>query len=374
MIVHLIKSTEESKELFTKVIDLLKGINGPIIFSCHPDTVIDFSMDDLHEKIIHNAWEFGNKMETSFELYHSMNEAFPLLRPTTTKEILFEKCDSYRKENDIPADEFVFLLTDTPNSLNSFASLDEKSMLNGFIHTADWKHFISCPSEFPIAHEVMTLIIRKHMFGKLTDMGSVLHAIPKGCINDFCENKREIILKLRTADICRSCMERLDGKMILPLLHHALNLLESFRVKMLYAQSFSQHSSLSKLYIDKKKRIYLTDFGNIEIKLRRLEKALYFLFLKYPDGIYISSLSEHRKELYDIYSSISNLGFLQEMLGRIDDMVNALSDSASQKISRIKKVFEDALGNDLARHYYIYGPVGDTKKIHLDRKLVCNEC
>jgi hypothetical protein len=373
MTVHLIKSSEVSKDLFTKVMDLLKAISGPMIFNCNPDAVIDFGMDELHDNIIHDARGFGNKRESNFELYHKKNEAFPLLRPTTSMKILFEKCDSYRIENAIPADEFVFLLTDIPNSRNVFSSLDQGKPVNGFIHTADWKHFISCAEEFPVAYEVIALIIRKHMFEKLSDMDSVLHVIAKGCMNDFCENKRDIILKLRTADICRSCIERLEGKMILPLMHHALNLLESFRVKMLYSQSFRQHSGLSELKIDNRKRIYLSDFGNVEIKLRPLEKALYFLFLKHPDGIYLSSLYEHRQELYQIYSSISNLGFLQEMLGRIDELVNALGDSASQKISRIKRVFEDAVGSDLARHYYIHGPVGYPKKIHLERKHVCNE-
>jgi hypothetical protein len=47
-------------------------------------------------------------------------------------------------------------------------------------------------------------------------------------------------------------------------------------------------------------------------------------------------------------------------------MVNALNDSASQKISRIKRVFEDGIGPDLAKHYYIKGESGQKKKIDLD--------
>ena len=57
---------------------------------------------------------------------------------------------------------------------------------------------------------------------------------------------------------------------------------------------------------------------------------------------------------------------LTEMKYRIDDMVNALSDSASQKISRIKRVFEEAIGPDLAKHYYIKGESGQKKKIDLN--------
>ena len=96
-------------------------------------------------------------------------------------------------------------------------------------------------------------------------------------------------------------------------------------------------------------------------------------FLKDPEGIYHSSLSEHRTELYEIYSKISTMGDLVEMKERIDDMVNTLNDSASQKMSRIKRVFEEAIGHDLAKHYYIKGDAGQKKKIDLDRNMIVEE-
>jgi predicted nuclease with TOPRIM domain len=58
------------------------------------------------------------------------------------------------------------------------------------------------------------------------------------------------------------------------------------------------------------------------------------------------------------------------MKQRIDDLVNALSDSASQKISKIKKAFENAIGEDLAKNYYIKGGNGEVKRIILDRSMV----
>jgi hypothetical protein len=189
-------------------------------------------------------------------------------------------------------------------------------------------------------------------------------------VSDFCANKRDIILKLRTGDICEECVDRLAGKLSVPVIHHALQIMGSLREKMLFAQNLKRFAPLSKLIIDEKRRILLTDYENMEIKLRPLEKALYLLFIRYPEGIFHSSLSEHREELYDIYTGISGSGDLREMHIRIDDMTNALSDSASQKMSRIKRVFEEAIGPDLAKHYYIKGESGQKKKIDLDRGLV----
>ena len=108
--------------------------------------------------------------------------------------------------------------------------------------------------------------------------------------------------------------------------------------------------------------------NTIHIKLRSP-----FLFLQHPEGIYLSSLSEHRQELYTIYAQISAMGDLQEMKLRIDDMVNALGDSASQKMSRIKRVFEEAVGKTLATHYYIKGESGQKKCIELNRTMVIFE-
>jgi hypothetical protein len=148
--------------------------------------------------------------------------------------------------------------------------------------------------------------------------------------------------------------------------------MESLRMKMLFAQNFRQSSPPSKLLIRRNGKIYLPDYANMEIKMPTLEKALYILFLKYPEGIYISSLNEHRQELYDIYARLSNRGLMEDMRKRIDDMTNVLRDQTSVKISRIKKAFTDALGNALAQHYIIQGENAERKSIRLDRSLVEN--
>jgi hypothetical protein len=119
--------------------------------------------------------------------------------------------------------------------------------------------------------------------------------------------------------------------------------------------------------------MYLTDYGNLEIKMPALEKALYLLFLRHPEGIYLSTLNEYRQELYDLYARISNRGDMEDMRKRIDEMTNILRDQPSVKISRIKKAFTDALGNALAEHYIIQGENAERKSIKLDRKLVENQ-
>ncbi len=107
-------------------------------------------------------------------------------------------------------------------------------------------------------------------------MQQLVHQQPIGCINDLCMEKREIILKLRTADICRNCMQVLRNQLSDQYIRHARNIMESLRLKMLLSQNFLQDSAPSRMRIDRHKRIWLTDFGNYELGSILLKKPFIF--------------------------------------------------------------------------------------------------
>ena len=111
------------------------------------------------------------------------------------------------------------------------------------------------------------------------------------------------------------------------------------------------------------------DFDNIEIKLRPLEKTLYFFYLNHPEGVGLSFLRGKREEMYEIYTKLSGIGNLEEMKSRINDMVDVTKSSAFEKISKIKAAFVKAIGEELAKNYYVQGGNGEAKKVLLDRGL-----
>jgi hypothetical protein len=379
MKVHLIKDGDVSNETFTEVFDLLNSIDGPIQFVCDNNSLVNFSDDDVIKNLIvdQKKFEASKKLhiaEYSMGPVKSRKEfktfTFPFKRKTSSWDILFGKCNKYRQQNEINSNEFVLLLTEMSNDKNWFASLDEKMPFNGFIHTADWNHFIKCDDAFPIAYEVIALILQKHIFNDYNEVRTSVHIDPIGCVNDMCYEKKDIKLKMRTADICPDCMGKLKGKLSFAEINQCLNILESLRVKMLFSQNFRQNVPLSRLVIDERKRIFLPDFGNIEIKLRPLEKTLYLFYLNHPEGVGLSFLRGNRNELYDIYAGLSSLGNLEEMRGRIDDMTDISTNSALEKISKIKAAFVRAIGDELAKHYYIQRGYEETKKVVLDSKLV----
>ena len=379
MKIHLIKDGDVSNETFTEVFDLLNSLDGPIQFFCDNDNLVDFNEDDYLEDLILTQDKFEKGIKN--DICYSMSEisssekaykkfTFPLSRKASKWETLFNKCNNYRLFKQINDDEFVILLTEISNDKNWFASLDEKMPFNGFIHTGDWNHFIKCQDAFPIAYEVIALVLQKHMFNDYDELRTSVHIDPIGCVNDMCLEKKDIKLKLRTADICPDCMNKLKEKLTYAEINQALNIMESLRVKMLFSQNFKQNVPLSKLVIDERKRIFLPDFGNIEIKLRPLEKTLYLFYLNHPEGVGLSFLRGKREELYEIYTSLSSIGNLQEMKNRIDDMANITSNSAAEKISKIKAAFVKAIGEELAKNYYIQGGNGEVKKVNFGRELL----
>ena len=112
------------------------------------------------------------------------------------------------------------------------------------------------------------------------------------------------------------------------------------------------------------------DYQNIEIKLRPLEKALYFLYLQYPEGIALTHLVDYREELRAIYAKLSTRGLLTDIYNNVETLLNANSNSTSEKISRIKAEFESKIGEKLSQPYLIMGGNGDAKRIKLKRDMV----
>jgi len=365
---HLIRSAEVDPFKFTQIIEILQSVPGPIEFVTQNDMLISIDSDEKRLKTITTPAQFEKK-ERVFQTKASYCGLMPMEREEVSWDSLFKKCNHYRIANLIADKEFVILLTDVANDKNWFACHDEDQPFNAFIHTDDWNYYIDCNDTFPIAYEVIALILQRFIFNDWADRALKVHEKPIGCVSDLCINKREVMLKLRTGDVCKDCMTALEKKIGLAEINQCLNLMNVLRERMMFVRNRKSYLQPSRLMISGK-TLRLPDFNNVEIKLRPLEITLYLLFLKYPQGLYMSSLCDHKQELFEAYALISGIDDVQEMKQRIEDLANILSESATQKISRIKRAFEEVIGSELAQHYIIKGPHGKEKKIDLDRNLL----
>jgi len=137
---------------------------------------------------------------------------------------------------------------------------------------------------------------------------------------------------------------------------------------------FRNASTISRLHITNDFKILLPDYGNLEIKMHTLPKALYLLFLRKPEGIRFKELYMFKDELFDIYNQMTTKSDADEIKQSIDDLVDATNPSVNQKCARIKEAFRKVLCERIAAHYYIQGKNAERKKILLPSNLVKIDC
>ena len=112
---------------------------------------------------------------------------------------------------------------------------------------------------------------------------------------------------------------------------------------------------LSRLQITPDYRFLLVDYGNREIDLQPVHKAVYLLFLAHPEGIEFKRLGEYRAELTRYYQKTAPGLDPQKLEESIDHLVNPLDNAINEKCSRIKKVFMDMMDEYSASYYIISG-------------------
>ena len=93
----------------------------------------------------------------------------------------------------------------------------------------------------------------------------------------------------------------------------------------------------------------------MEIKLEPINKAVYLLYLRHPEGIMFKFLPDYRKELAEIYQKINPLGLNERALRSIEDVTNPCLNSINEKCARIRGAFISQFDDEIATHYYIYG-------------------
>jgi len=166
-------------------------------------------------------------------------------------------------------------------------------------------------------------------------------------------------------------MKQFHCSILLDEVREKVRILKAYGVDEMEIESALREEELfPQLIVTKKYQIVLSDEKNTEIKMEPLVKAVYFLFLKHPDGIVFKHLPDYRQELINIYKDLRPLGLNQRSLQSIEDVTNPLLNSINEKCARIRGAFVGQFDNHLAKHYYIDGMRGEAKKISLPRDLV----
>lgn len=127
---------------------------------------------------------------------------------------------------------------------------------------------------------------------------------------------------------------------------------------------------LSRLTITTSNKLYLTDFENKEVKMDDLTKALYFYYLRHPEGATLKELYEHEDEILKYYSGITGRDDMDGIRKSVKDLLDPYGNGRNVSLSRIKKAFRDVVGDPVAGFYYVDGKYGEARKVRIDRDLV----
>jgi hypothetical protein len=279
----------------------------------------------------------------------------------------------FRLKNDISEFEFVILLTDKGNEFNWFAAPDPKGGRNGFVQTSGLGFYLPGFSRASIVYLITTHLLRHYMFSDIREMSEGVHKLSVGCMNDFCQNKADLILKIRTADLCPDCVKQLEKKEVDPLLAtQVFEIMESMRSEILFRDRYSLLKKPSRMSISGPNyKIQFPDLANLELKLDKIEKTIFLFFLGKPDGVRLNMLDEHREELTELYLKVSPTSDRETATRRINERTdNAHTHRISETISKIRRKINDLLGDEMGEHYIIAGANGEVKKIGVERHLV----
>ena len=128
---------------------------------------------------------------------------------------------------------------------------------------------------------------------------------------------------------------------------------------------------LSRLTITTAGKVILSDWANgTEVKMDDLTKALYFFYLRHPEGVALKELQTYEKEILHYYMTITGRDDPQVIRNSIQNLLDPFSNNLNVCMSRIKKAFKDIVGDRIAKFYYVDGRYAEPRKIALDRDFV----
>jgi hypothetical protein len=174
MKIVLVRTSGVDEKLFNQTIEFFKGFSG--------FTVIGYPRV-ITMNVIHGQADFD-------DFFSRIN----VLRDVATDPLI--------EEND-----FVALLTEVPNK-RGFFSFFQKSQFrrNAFVNINDWEFFTSSLQvHYSLAYQIVENCLQSLM--NLDEKDG--HLAPKGCVNDSCYQKSEVIIKMQTANICPDCIKRI---------------------------------------------------------------------------------------------------------------------------------------------------------------------
>lgn len=325
MIVHILRSPEYSKNEFNSIIELLNIKSKFIKIKGYSNEIINYKT--------------SNELKDCSEY--------------------FEICKGWRNTKKVSNDDYVFLLTNYGNKDDYFSWTDEK-LGDYFIHSPELGKYFNNPKNqhFVTVYEIITCILISLMYDTQEEILNAAHQISRGCPMDFCDNKEEIILKIRTGDVCYDCLSRIKDRGVNPLfLGVIFNKMEEIRKALIFRERedlIEFRSPLRIIYGKNDSKIEFTELPGVVMNFDDLQTTLYCLILK-NKSIGVKSFSIVADEFKRLYTLIKKIDLTSK---EIDNSIKTWtnpdnSEIIIQNVSKINKKLTKLLGKNLASNYLI---------------------
>jgi len=349
MNVHIIRDEHCPLAVYQNVFEKLSKSAGVIRFiKSMDDNLVADDTDDM----------FDEKEREPINKYHFLSFSQ-----------LYDICENYRKKHCIDKNDHVFLLSGANNYQNWFSNMDYQGN-NYFVQVTEWELFFGTEIEvsFLLCYHVMAWLLKRKLFSSEDEVMAAVHTKAKGCMMDFCQDKRDITLKIRTADVCPECLNIIKSKDVpFNFLNQVFSLWEEIRKNIVFRERAEFLNKMGRIFINpSKKTLFFPEYGDILVKLQPKEMAFYQLFISEPNGINLNSLRDHAKTLKHYYFIITG----NDDISAVENIYDIHDNVASQLISRINKKLVDNLGETLASYYIIERTMNEPHKILINREYV----
>ena len=340
--VHLFRANDFDKKVYDKLCsffdDVAKNYNEKkIIFKYEEEVQIpnnkieEFYIDIIDAKkqisLITNSPEF--RYNSNIDIESSLHHLISKKQKVVSWETLFNLCNSIRKNNKkIKKQDQVIILTNTANYKNYFSANDDFDK-NGFVHTDLWDIFLPGYDIYlPIAYEVIGLIVHSNMGCTYTEIEEkIAHDESIGCISDMCCEKTKINIKIRTGDICSSCIKILNNYIDFNSIYLLLMYLNDIRKETLWTTKYlninEKISAINLIIRQNNIEINFIDYNKEMNNLKPLQKAIYAYLLLNEEGLpeNLNDLTEEQEEnLTNLYQKVAR-GKRKEEGGAADTII-----------------------------------------------------
>ncbi len=363
---YLYRSEEVDINLFQSIVNRIKTQPGPIKYIWKEAPSEDENDSSVEARTDISQDQEGEVRDSAYGMQGNAElQMYPW-------KYLFEQCEDIRSKNKIQDKDVVVLFTDHGNERNFFSAWDPTGRYNFFIQTSDWGNFIESDPDYPIIYELASIPLAIIAFDNMDEVEAWAHQRARGCVFDYCKEKEDVQLRLRTADICKECRQRLiDRQIDVALVAQIFATFESIRTQMLYRSRFRLTEIYSDMVIDKRRKsLTFPNIGNLSFKLSPREMAIYLFFLNHPEGVTYPGMARYRDELLNIYKSVNIREGQDNLKNVVDNILREPHDTKHDILSNIRQKFRQHFGEEMAKPY-IVDPVTENKfGISLDRDYV----